>query len=356
VLIVKLADLGDLLLGEPAIRSLRVGLPDAELDLLVPPTAAGLARLLGHDVQIQVFPKGLYDQLRGMLYPRRAAAAADLALRLRRRRYDLVVLLHHLTTHRGTQKFRALVAAAGAREVVGLDNGRGTFLTAAVDDLGFGVRHESDYMLAVARRAGGADVDPRPRFELPDEPEYLDLPAPYAVIAPVSGPYSPARNWPVARFAALASRLSSSGWNPVIVGADDAAPAARAILDAAPAVDMTGKTTLVQLASVIARADVVIGNDSFVGHLAAALARPVVAIFGPSNSAAWRPYGAVEDVAAPVDARSIVVREDMPCAPCLYTGFRLGRRSGCSTRTCLDLVTIERVVEAARRVSRQEAA
>jgi hypothetical protein len=80
----------------------------------------------------------------------------------------------------------------------------------------------------------------------------------------------------------------------------------------------------------------------------------VVSIFGPSNDAAWRPYRTVDEaalaqpLAAPV--RGIVVREDLPCMPCLYTGYRLGRREGCPARTCLHRVTVERVYRAIHQV------
>src|SRR4051794_26754166 len=50
MLVVKLADLGDLLLSEPALRSLRDAYPTARIDLLVPPTSATLVPLLGHDL------------------------------------------------------------------------------------------------------------------------------------------------------------------------------------------------------------------------------------------------------------------------------------------------------------------
>ena len=92
-------------------------------------------------------------------------------------------------------------------------------------------------------------------------------------------------------------------------------------------------------------------GDSFIGHLAAAVGTPVISIFGPSNADAWRPAGSVNarDSRAP-NGTSIVVRHDLPCEPCMYTGFRLGRPAGCPDRTCLKLVTTTDVESAVSRV------
>src|SRR5438309_515294 len=92
ILVVKLADLGDVLLCEPALRSLRTAFPQARIDLLVPPSSAALARMLGHQLRVLVFPKYGFDDPRALLDPRKLAVAARFAQRLRRRRYDVVVL------------------------------------------------------------------------------------------------------------------------------------------------------------------------------------------------------------------------------------------------------------------------
>ena len=353
ILVVKLADLGDLLLCEPALRSLRCAFPTARLELLVPPASAALVPLLGHNVRVISFPKQLFDAPSGLLRPRNAALLARLAVRLRRARYDRIVILHHLTTPLGARKFHALTLACGAPVVVGLDNGRGAFLTQRVDDLGFGARHEADYMLAVARVAGGAEVAPAPRMHV-SGPPLAGLPQRYVAIYPATGDYSAARTWPAERFVELAREFADEHIDVVILGGADATPAAREILRAVPsAQDLTGRTSLVQLAAAVAGAETVVGGDSFIGHLAAALDRPLVAIFGPSNAAAWRPYGA-RDAAAAAPGRRLVVRQDLPCAPCLYTGFVLGRRAGCPTRTCLAALPVAQVAAAARLV-RQEA-
>jgi heptosyltransferase-2 len=87
-----------------------------------------------------------------------------------------------------------------------------------------------------------------------------------------------------------------------------------------------------------------IGNDSGVLHLATAVETPVVAIFGPSNHLAWGPY--------PPGNRNVVVREPVACSPCIHRGHRFGTPEGCPARTCLQIVEVETVFEAAARVLR----
>jgi heptosyltransferase-2 len=253
----------------------------------------------------------------------------------------MVILFHHLTTAAGARKYRLLAAAVGPREVVGLDNGRGGFLTRRVDDLGFGARHEAEWMLAVARAAGGRPVAPAPVFPADAARFDGELPERYAVIFPATGPYSSARTWPAERYATVARGIVSQRRSLVVAGGSDARKAAGSIVAAVPeAIDLTGRTTLAQLAGVLARAEVVVGADSFIGHMAAALGRPVVSVFGPSNHMAWRPVS---------DAPAIVVRDDLPCSPCLYTGFSLGRPNGCPTRACLARVEPRQVLAGVER-------
>lgn len=346
ILVVKLADLGDVLLSEPALRSLRHAFPTAEIDLLVPPSSRELAALLGHVSDIVTFPKAAFDDPAGLARPANLRLAANFARRLRGRQYTRVVLLHHLTTAAGALKFRALARAAGAPVTAGLDNGRGTFLTHRALDRGFGACHEAEYMLAVARAAGGVPVDPGPRLRAPDVPVPAALPDGVVALFPAVGGYSRARAWPAERFAAVASSLACRGVPVAVLGAADASAAAATIRAAVPdAIDLTGRTSLAELAAVVARAALVVGGDSFGGHLAAALDRPVVSIFGPTNSEAWRPWGASE-MREGAHAARLVVRHPLPCEPCLYTGYRLGRREGCPARTCLDLVRIDDVLAA----------
>jgi ADP-heptose:LPS heptosyltransferase len=131
--------------------------------------------------------------------------------------------------------------------------------------------------------------------------------------------------------------MQARGVVPVVVGGDDARSMASKIVAVEPAaIDLTGRTSIPELATLLARAQFVVGGDSFIGHLAAAVGTPTISIFGPSNADAWRPFGTNH----PERPTSVVVKSDLPCQPCIYTGFRLGRPNGCPDRTCLKRVTV----------------
>lgn len=359
ILIVKLADLGDALLTTPAVIALRQAYPKARIDALTTPAGAAIYELVPEIDRIIRFPKELFDRPASLVRPWRTATVAWLACRLLASRYDAVVLFHHLTTGFGAAKLRALCRATGAPVRAGLDNGRGGFLTHRAIDHGFGIRTEWQYYLDVAGTLGAGTAGTRPALTIPDAATaaadaLLGDPRagnPMIVIHPSVGWFSQARSWPVERFAKVARRLQNEhDARIILVGAPDASEAAATILATVDATDLTGRTSLAELAAILRRADLVIGADSGVAHLAAAVEAPLLTIFGPSNHDAWRPHGAAVyttgDELIP-DARALVVRSGIACSPCFYTGFTLGRPQGCALRTCLDLIPVEEVVRVA---------
>lgn len=359
ILVVKLADLGDALLATPAIHALRQTFPSARIDALTTPVGASILALSPDVDRILPFPKNLFDRPQDMVHPARAADMARLAGRLRVAHYDASVLLHHLTTRFGAAKFRALCLASGAPVRVGLDNGRGEFLTHRAIDVGFGARTEWEYGLDVVGTLGATTSDTRPVIIVPDAAEARvravlagrGIRPPFAVIHPSVGGYSPGRAWPADRFAAVARALRDRhGVAVVVVGAPQEAALAKPLVEGGGAVNLVGATSVSDLAALLRRAALVIGSDSGVVHLAAALETPTLAIFGFSNPGAWKPYGAAMHLAGrrPLPtARAIALRADIPCSPCFYIGYGLGRRTGCTLKTCLDLIAVEEVVATA---------
>jgi heptosyltransferase-2 len=328
ILIVKLADIGDVLTATPALCALRQTFPAARLDLLTTPPAAA-AVLPSLVDQVLTSPRSLARR------PGQLPALLRLLAGLRRARYDAVLFLHHLTLGAGVAKYRLLAAATGAPLLLGLDNGKGGWLTHAAPDEGFGAAHEVEYWLRVAAllgaktgrhalHAGYSEAD-----ALAVVPLLAGLgPQPLVAIHPGSGGYSLARRWEAAKWAAVADALAQRyGVQIVLVGAPaDGAEAVQALM-AAPAHNLTGQTTLPQLAAVLARCDLFLGADSGVMHVAASAGVAVVALFGPSNHLAWGPWTS--------EAPSTVVRLGLRCSPCSYVGHSVGARDGCWHRSCM---------------------
>ena len=362
ILVVKLADLGDAILATSAIAGLRTTYPRARIDVLTTSNGATAFRLCPAIDQIIELDKYAFDDPRGLLNPLNAARLARVIARLRFARYGAVVLLQHLTTSYGARKYRWLCQAIGAPIRAGLDNGQGTFLTHRAVDYGFGTKSVHDYNLDVVAQLGALIDDARPLIVIPEHAQQRaerilkehGVTKPYIVIHPSVGGYSSARNWPAERFAAVAHSIrSKTGYQVLLVGSNDAETAMQTICASSEVINLVGRTDFAELGSIIDHARLVIGADSSVTHLAAAAATPTLAIFGPSNQHAWKPFGAVilsKQTTKLPESTAFVVRSDIPCSPCFYSGYSLGRRNGCPLRTCLDQVTVERVTQIALQI------
>ncbi|MCU0513758.1 MAG: WecB/TagA/CpsF family glycosyltransferase [Anaerolineae bacterium] len=334
-LLVQPADLGDMIVTTPALAALRQAHPAAHLTLLAAERVAGVVEEGLVDEIIPLDRRGFNSTL-AFLRPGNLRRL----WRLRRPGYDTVIVFRHLTLRAGTLKFWLIAKASRATRVIGLDNGHGWFLTDRLPDGGFGAQHEAEYWLALAALAGAAPGPQRARVAFDRGP--LPLAATLGmrvVIHAGSGGYSRARRWSPQFFARVADALvAQQGAQIVLVGAaeDDAAAVQQAMQQ--PALNLTGQTSLTGLADVLRSADVFIGADSGVMHLAAAVRTPVVAIFGPSNHAAWQPWSP--------GGRTRIVRSGPECSPCSYVGHGVGQRDGCAARTCMKLVTPEQVLRA----------
>jgi ADP-heptose:LPS heptosyltransferase len=348
ILVVKLRDLGDLVLTTPALAALREAQPNAQIDLLAQPVAAELVRGTGLVDDHLRMPRAALEAAvwRG---PSGWIFLAALAGALSRRRYDACVLLEHLITRPGVAKYAALTLATGAPRRFGLDNGRGWFLTDRVRDDGFSARPEAEHWLSVAGLLG-ADTRPRPARipTAPDDERYAEallagLPRPLVALHPGSGGYAPARRWPIARFERVGAELARRGSGLVVVGNE--AELNGRLACATGARDLSHRTTVRQLAALLARVDLLVTNDSGVMHVGAAAGAPIVALFGQTDPRAWGPYYGLPSG----QGRAEVVELPLPCRPCLYRGHELGWRQGCATRDCLELLSVGQVLAACER-------
>ena len=325
---VKLADIGDVLTATPALRALRETYPNARVDLLTTPAAAGVVprRLVDH---IWAAPRTLVAR------PAELPVFLQLLRGLQQARYDAVVFLHHLTLASGVLKYRLLAAATGAPVLVGLDNGNGAWLTHPAPDDGFGAVHEVEYGLrtVAALDARTLDLSLAARCDDSDRRDAAHLlaalPPGYRVaIHPGSGGYSMARRWEPAKWAAVADALvDRHGAQVILVGTPaDGADAVQMAMHW-PATNLSGRTSLSQLAALLEQCDLFLGANSGVMHLAAAMGVAVVALFGPSNHLAWGPWTPA--------GLSTVVRLGVCCSPCSYVGHSVGLRDGCWHRSCM---------------------
>ena len=159
----------------------------------------------------------------------------------------------------------------------------------------------------------------------------------YVAVMPGAA-YGQAKQWPPDRMAATIGRLvREGGVRCIVLGAASDRPAARAIESwlrehapqQAPLVlDLAGQTSLGVLIGLLSRAELCVSNDSGGMHVAAALGRPVVAIFGPTDERVTRPLG-----------DHAVITESVFCRPCMLRDCPIDHR-------CMKRITVDRVVQA----------
>ena len=148
----------------------------------------------------------------------------------------------------------------------------------------------------------------------------FNLEPPYAVLCP-GAEYGPAKRWPY--FAELAARLEK---RVVLLGSrNDAASA-----DGVTGTNLVGRTTLDEAIDLIAGADLVVSNDSGLMHVAAALGRPLVALFGSSSP----------EKTPPQPGRSRVLWLRPECSPCYERECPLGHFR-CMREISVDMVLAE---------------
>ncbi|MFQ5738302.1 MAG: glycosyltransferase family 9 protein [Acidobacteriota bacterium] len=114
---------------------------------------------------------------------------------------------------------------------------------------------------------------------------------PFLALCPGSG--NPQKCWPLERFAAVANWLTQNALRALLLGSTYDQHRAQAVAARlrVPPLNLVGRTDVCQLAALLALSELVLTNDSGAMHLAAALGRPLLALFGPTDPARWGPRG-----------------------------------------------------------------
>jgi ADP-heptose:LPS heptosyltransferase len=296
VLLVRLRSIGDTVLMTPCLAALKAWRPDLEIAVVSEQLAAPL--LEGHP---------LVDEL--IIAKQPVRSRASLIARLRNARFDVAFNMHGGST--GT----ILARLSGARHSAGY---RGLPLSWLLSDrapspdviLGRSRIHSVEQQLALLNWSGVPLPESRPRLSLLVRSEItarlrarlrtLGGPAWNEAVAAVAGGFGcivpgaafESKRWTTEGFAAVADHLSER-WNlpSVVIAGQGQEGLARAVASAtrarSPVLD---GLSLKELAALLEMARVFVGNDSGPMHIAAALGRPVVAVWGSSDSTVWHPW------------------------------------------------------------------
>jgi len=258
---------------------------------------------------------------------------------IRRQRYGLAVDLQRIA------KSALLARLSGAPRVLGFDRARckeqSWLWTNERIPAGDRHAHMLEQYLELARWLG-VPAQP-PERSLPRDPAAeawaarLEAELGGAPIVINVGATKPANRWRPERFGELARALADARGAPLCLtgGPADRAAADQALAAAgaqAGLVDLVGRTSLLELVSLLARARLWIGGDTGPMHIAAAAGTPVVALFGAADERRTGPYGPGHRV----------VRTHPPCAPCGRQRCPLPRHA------CMDDLAVELVLEVAK--------
>ncbi len=201
--------------------------------------------------------------------------------------------------------------------------------------------HEARKYLEIAGACGSSYWDVRVPPLRPALPTDGQIPAydrklsqqPLLVLAPGAA-YGPAKQWPSQYFHALARWWSNTHGMVIAIGVKEESELADHVLADCPnAINLAGKTSLPHLMQVLNHARLVVSNDSGTMHLAAALGKTGIAIFGSTDPIATGPLG----------GKWTVMKMPLPCSPCLR---RTCHRTD-HPYECLTAITPEKVIEKA---------
>ncbi|MFI7434779.1 HAD-IIIA family hydrolase [Micromonospora haikouensis] len=285
VLVVRSDSAGDVLITGPAIRAVAAGAQ--RIVLLCGPRGRAAGQLLPGVDELIEWPLPWIDPSPA---PVEADSMRELIARLAAVGADQALIF--TSFHQSPLPLALLLRMAGVPQVAAIsDDYPGSLLD---------LRHrvpagipEVERALSLAAAVGfGLSAGDQPALRLkadalPAHPP-VDLPAGYVVVHP--GASVPARACPPQRCADIVSALVRAGHRVVVTGGPDERELTAEVA-AAGSVHLGGRTSLADLASVLARADCVVVGNTGPAHLAAAVGTPVVSLFAPTVPfGQWAPY------------------------------------------------------------------
>ena len=324
--------IGDAVMTTPAVRAIRQNFPGARISLLAKPWVAPVFAHSPHVDEIIGFDangrhKGFYGTIR-------------LGRDLRTYGFDAAIFLQNAIE-------AALIAfLAGIPNRIGFDTDARRLLlthpvrcTKAIKSI-----HQTGYYLKMLEGAGLVTGSPslELRVGAQDQHEAEQIlsthgitPGHRVVGLNPSATFGPAKQWLPERYAALGDRLNREHDAVILIfGGPSDRELGQTIsrMMTAPAIDLSGRTSLGEAMALIDRCDGFVTNDSGLMHVAAALNTPLVAIFGSTNWTTTSPYSPT----------SRIVRVPIECSPCMQPVCPLGHHN------CMKWVSVDMVFDAVK--------
>jgi len=332
ILVARTDRIGDVLLATPVLQALRQAYPQAYIAMMVAPACRDIVAGNPFIDDVLVYDKDTAHK--GWI------ASCRFARMLRLKHFDVAVALHP------TNRVHMLLFGAGIQRRIGYDRKCGFLLTDRLKHTKQeGLQHEVAYNFDLLKFLGVSYQDLPLYMPGSDEAErFVDTLLREAGVAPHQkiiaihpGASCPSKIWPLQRFAEVADVLHKQyGWQVILVSGSYHAAQCASVAAAmkSPVINCAGKTTILQLASLLRRAAIFISNDSGPVHVASAVGTPVVSIFGRSQPGlSPRRWG-------PTSPKARVLHKSVGCIDCLAHNCK-------KQFACLAAITVDDVVDAA---------
>ncbi|MDO5070472.1 MAG: lipopolysaccharide heptosyltransferase II [Neisseria zoodegmatis] len=327
ILIISPSWIGDCVMTQPLYRRLHELNPGATIDVFAPKWSMAVFERMPevNDIIENPFGHGAL-QLKKRIQTGRA---------LGKRGYDQVIVLP------GSLKSALIAAATGIKQRTGYV-GESRYLLLndirKLDKQALPLMVDRYTALAHPSQADFNGHFDHPLFSIKPESRSAALAAhglnaekPVLAFCP-GAEFGPAKRWPARHFAELARRYQAQGWQVWLFGSQKDFDIAEEIntLSDGLCVNLCGKTSLSEAIDLLGCADAVVCNDSGLMHLAAALGRKLVAVYGSSSA----------DHTPPLSKQAAIVSLNLDCSPCFQRECPLGHMD------CLNKLTPDRVQQA----------
>jgi len=299
LLVIRLDNIGDVIMISPALKALRTNLPEAKITLLASPAGALTAPLLpgiDHALPWRV----LWQDLGKLDF--NSQREWELVEMLKKHEFDAAIIFTSFTQSPHPAAFLCSLAGIPLRLGESTERDRGT-LTHYAPQTPFEI-HQVERNLHLIESVGFQVSDRRLSLQIPHQntspqsenfhPDQAELPylhQPYILLNPWTSCQS--RNYASDRFAIAALHLSKiTDWPILITGVEKDRDRAQPLLDVLGdrAIDLIGKTSLTELTLYIANAQLVLTNNTSTMHIADAVNAPMLVLFaGTELECQWQP-------------------------------------------------------------------
>jgi ADP-heptose:LPS heptosyltransferase len=314
LLVIRLDNIGDMVMMTPALRAIRAAAPGAHLTLMASPAGALVAPMLPWVDDLMVH-RALWQQLSAV--PPDPDAQQRLARALRAGNHGAALVFTSFSQSPYPPAYACYLAGVPVRAGLSKEFGGGVlshWFKPPAD-----VTHQADRNLFLLESLGAPPVGRNLELSIPREADRdagalleergIGPGEPYLVLAPAAS--CPARTYDLRRFAELAGILSARTGLPLVVTGHARDRTLLGPLTGAPAstrlVSLVGETSVPALAAVIARAALLVTSHSGPMHLADALRCPAVVLFSGTD---------VEQQWEPRRTEGRLLRRPTPCSPC----------------------------------------